>query len=290
MRRWRVEQASKPALPVAGEGRFKPSFPLRMRPNMLAHFHLFFRLRRQYIPGSWGKLPMGYYFTTTPTTSDRRARYYYDTLNRVLPPPDSFPAHNSRYTSCPQFQQTGMYYYGRRLYSPGFGRCLSRDPLGDEGLNRTLTDADYERTYPTLTRPITTEDALLLAYQLPYTYVANNPLDFVDPLGLAACPAGQEEHTNWGQFTLCMGREMTGMGKADMDVLIGAISGPGLTVQYVKSRAARELFKRVAKRVSKKLGAKAIPVAGWIFTGVEIAKATVTCLDEAQECTCPAPK
>jgi|GEM_PF-4463021 len=49
---------------------------------------------------------------------------------------------------------TGLYYYRARYYSPGMGRFISEDPIGlAGGINM-------------------------------YAYVGNNPLNFVDPLGL----------------------------------------------------------------------------------------------------------
>jgi len=51
-------------------------------------------------------------------------------------------------------QETGLYYYRARHYSPTLGRFLQRDPLGNiDGPN-------------------------------PYTYCANNPINWIDPFGL----------------------------------------------------------------------------------------------------------
>jgi len=50
--------------------------------------------------------------------------------------------------------ETGLYYYGERYYSPGLGRFLSRDPIGEEGgLNE-------------------------------YGFVGNDPVNSADPFGL----------------------------------------------------------------------------------------------------------
>jgi RHS repeat-associated protein len=51
--------------------------------------------------------------------------------------------------------ETGLYYYGYRYYSPGLGRWLNRDPIGEKG-----------------------------AFNL-YVMIANHSVDAVDALGLA---------------------------------------------------------------------------------------------------------
>jgi RHS repeat-associated protein len=59
-----------------------------------------------------------------------------------------------RYTGREWDQETGLYYYRARYYDPSIGRFISEDPAGyNAGMN-------------------------------VYRYVRNNPLLFVDPLGL----------------------------------------------------------------------------------------------------------
>ena len=61
-----------------------------------------------------------------------------------------------RYTGREYDAETGLYYYRARYYSTGLGRFLEPDPIGfGDGLN-------------------------------VYAYVGNNPINFVDPLGLFA--------------------------------------------------------------------------------------------------------
>ena len=85
---------------------------------------------------------------------------------------------------------TGLKYYRARYYHPGLQRFISEDPL-DSGLSGQL--------YPTLpTGPINWTTFLrenpneYLRESHLYAYVANNPLNFVDPMGLAASPGYQE--------------------------------------------------------------------------------------------------
>ena len=61
-----------------------------------------------------------------------------------------------RFSTKPHDDGTGLSYYGYRFYSPGSGRWLSRDPLGTRLKEMNL-----------------------------YSFVRNNPLHYVDPLGLA---------------------------------------------------------------------------------------------------------
>ncbi len=66
--------------------------------------------------------------------------------------------------------ESGLYYYRSRMYSPTIGRFLQRDPLG------------YV-------------DSMNL-----FSYTGNNPVNFLDPLGLCSGPFGSgygEEALNW---------------------------------------------------------------------------------------------
>jgi len=59
-----------------------------------------------------------------------------------------------RFSTKPYDENTGLYFYGYRFYNPALGRWMTRDPLGEEvGINL-------------------------------YGFVGNNPVNFIDPLGL----------------------------------------------------------------------------------------------------------
>ncbi len=60
-------------------------------------------------------------------------------------------------------EETGLYYYRARYYDPQVGRFISKDPIGFASGNSVL-----------------------------YGFVGNNPVNFVDPTGLAGCTIGFE--------------------------------------------------------------------------------------------------
>jgi len=70
--------------------------------------------------------------------------------------------------------ETGMYFYRARYYDPKAGRFITKDPIGCKG-----------------------------GYNL-YTYVLNNPINKIDPLGLAGCgPCGTHIPDPWDLKLCC---------------------------------------------------------------------------------------
>jgi RHS repeat-associated protein len=68
------------------------------------------------------------------------------------------------YTGREWDKETGLYYYRARYYDPMVGRFISKDPIGFAGGGVNL-----------------------------YGYVSNNPVNWVDPLGLTAnCPPHED--------------------------------------------------------------------------------------------------
>jgi RHS repeat-associated protein len=86
------------------------------------------------------------------------ATYDYDAFGNLSTSQGSVP-NPFTFTGREWDASTGLYYYRARYYDPGLGQFLSPDPL-----------------------PATLDEPL---EQNPYLYVRNQPLRFVDPLGLA---------------------------------------------------------------------------------------------------------
>ena len=67
-------------------------------------------------------------------TGEVVASYAYDAFGRTIaqsgPMADAFPF---RFSTKYYDSETGLYYYGRRYYSPDLGRWLNRDPIEEEG-------------------------------------------------------------------------------------------------------------------------------------------------------------
>ena len=83
---------------------------------------------------------------------------------------DSLSGNPYRYTGRRLDEETGLYYYRARYYSPAIGRFLSVDPIGyGDGLNL-------------------------------YAYVGNDPVNFIDPSGLAANKIAEGSSRAWRIF------------------------------------------------------------------------------------------
>ncbi|MBI2925985.1 MAG: hypothetical protein HYY24_09800 [Verrucomicrobia bacterium] len=89
------------------------------------------------------------------TSGAADAAYKYDPFGRTLASTGTYAVANVyRFSSKEVHVKSGMYYYGYRFYDPNVQRWLSRDPIGEPGgLNL-------------------------------YGYVANNPVNVIDPKGL----------------------------------------------------------------------------------------------------------
>lgn len=67
------------------------------------------------------------------------AHYEYSPFGRTIIATGPLADSNSfRFSTKYYDSETSLYYYGYRYYSPGLGRWMSRDPLGDIGCNEWL--------------------------------------------------------------------------------------------------------------------------------------------------------
>ena len=86
--------------------------------------------------------------------------YRYDPFGRLIGTPTDLAARNTqRFSSKDWHNPSGFYYFGYRFYDPATQRWLNRDPIGEEG-----------------------------GVNL-YGYVENDPINFIDPLGLSSIQA-----------------------------------------------------------------------------------------------------
>ncbi len=76
---------------------------------------------------------------------------------------------------------TGLYYYRARYYSPEMGKFISEDPIGLAGGLNMYAYVDSVGKPPFDTNL--------------YSYTSNNPVNFVDPLGLYSCTYSVSKHT-----------------------------------------------------------------------------------------------
>jgi RHS repeat-associated protein len=105
------------------------------------------------------------------------AKYLYDSFGNLIAKSGSLADVNTyRFSSKELDLRSGLYYYGFRFYDPNFQRWPNHDPIGERGgINL-------------------------------YGYVGNNPINFVDPLGLTTVTSpdwfpGATDVSENGDFT-----------------------------------------------------------------------------------------
>lgn len=97
------------------------------------------------------------------------ARYDYDAFGLIIRDEDELHGHNFyRYAGRIYDCQYGQYYYRARNYDPSTGSFTTKDPLWKENISSNTHSLNAQNST-----------------ELPYVYVENNPVKYIDPKGLA---------------------------------------------------------------------------------------------------------
>ena len=134
--------------------------------------------------------------------------------------------------------ETGLHYNWHRYYDPSTGRYISADPIGLEGKDLNL-----------------------------YSYVGNDPINWIDPEGLARIPgiAGEPIYVHPNdvdpfpstpvKILKKLYQHYTGKGGTDEEMRVHIVSNVALTNKFLKriadsgeSEAVRKAAKRTLKR------------------------------------------
>jgi len=106
----------------------------------------------------------------TNSSGTKVEEYTYDVFGK--PSAVSSVGNAKMFTGRDYDQETGLYYYRARMYSPELGRFLQTDPIGYKAGFNLYTYCD------SVGKPIAGTDLNL------YEYAHNNPVNFTDPYGL----------------------------------------------------------------------------------------------------------
>ena len=118
------------------------------------------------------------------------AHYEYDPYGNTLLAEGAEASINPyRFSSKYADEETALYYYGFRFYSPEMGRWGSRDPVSDESFLRfQLTNLERKE------RRKIGKQLRGAALKPLYEYVENQPISEIDPLGLDNPGAGGQNN------------------------------------------------------------------------------------------------
>jgi RHS repeat-associated protein len=130
------------------------------------------------------------------------ARYHYDPYGNLLGLSGSMAEANLYRFSSKEFHpNSGLYYYGYRLYAPGLQRWVNRDPIGEFGGCNL------------------------------YCYVRNRPLQFFDPFGFS----WYDDVADWWAEQVALSQDyldanapwwLAGTGDTVLDIGLGLASTP----------------------------------------------------------------
>jgi RHS repeat-associated protein len=116
----------------------------------------------------------------TDSAKQTVASYTYDAFGNITSQTGSL--NNSyTYTGREYDQESGLHYYRARYYDPKIGRFLQPDPLG---MGMVILIRQYSPGSPISRFLYHSSLGNPLAISNVYSYVGNNPINFVDPLGL----------------------------------------------------------------------------------------------------------
>jgi len=114
------------------------------------------------------------------------AAYTYDAFGNLLTSTGSLDQ-PYQFSTKPYDQATGLSYFGKRFYSPSAGRWTTRDPIGERGgLNL-------------------------------YGFVGNNPINYIDPIGLIWPFSDDKETPNKNDEQTPNKKERTNFGPEPLD-------------------------------------------------------------------------
>ena len=119
--------------------------------------------------------------------------YSYDAFGNLFTPQASSDFNRYLFSTKEFESRSGLSYFGGRYYDPEIGRWLTPDPLGNlAGLS--LFASAYDTGIPLLSNQFINL----------YVYVANNPVNLIDPLGLLTVHVWRNENGDWGHASITL--------------------------------------------------------------------------------------
>ena len=199
-----------------------------------------------------GEYPVDYYYhkdglgsvvTISDSAGDIIEKYFYDVYGDVIIKDSndnifSQSAINNRYmfTAREYDRETGLYYYRARMYSSALGRFLQPDPVGYyESMNL-------------------------------YQYVKNNPVNWIDPMGLYKCDPSLCERNKRSclqsakqELRRCLQKQT---GEAGMSGYVG-VPGAIITGAYVGARIGGPYGAIVGAATGSLYGVGGLFISNW---------------------------